>query len=106
MIILYEKGIFMEELAKVLPKMKKFDAYINDVKKDNFPIFLSGLSDSQKVHFAYSTRFYTERPILIITYNDIQLKKIYEDLKFFEDEERLKLWNDTGYMQLAKYLKK
>ena len=89
MIILYEKGIFMEELAKVLPKMKKFDAYINDVKKDNFPIFLSGLSDSQKVHFAYSTRFYTERPILIITYNDIQLKKIYEDLKFFEDEEIL-----------------
>lgn len=79
----------MEELAKVLPKMKKFDAYINDVKKDNFPIFLSGLSDSQKVHFAYSTRFYTERPILIVTYNDIQLKKIYEDLKFFEDEEIL-----------------
>ncbi len=79
----------MEELAKVLPKMKKFDAYINDVKKDNFPISLSGLSDSQKVHFAYSTRFYTERPILIITYNDIQLKKIYEDLKFFEDEEIL-----------------
>ena len=61
----------MEALAKILPKMKKFDAYINDVKKDNFPISLAGLSDSQKVHFAYATRFYTERPILIVTYNDI-----------------------------------
>ena len=31
----------MEALAKILPKMKKYDAYINDVKKDNFPISLS-----------------------------------------------------------------
>ncbi len=31
----------MEVLAKILPKMKKYDAYINDVKKDNFPISLS-----------------------------------------------------------------
>ena len=29
-----------------------------------------------------------------------------QTLACFEDEERLKLWNDTGYMQLAKYLKK
>ena len=53
-----------DALVKILPKMKKFDAYINDVKKDNFPISLSGLSDSQKVHFIYSTRFYTERLFL------------------------------------------
>ncbi len=79
----------MEALAKVLPKMKKFDAYINDVKKDNFPISLSGLSDSQKVHFAYATRFYTERPILFVTYNEIQLKKIIEDFKFFESDEEI-----------------
>lgn len=79
----------MEELAKILPKMKKFDSYINDVKKDNFPISLSGLSDSQKVHFAYATRFYTERPILIVTYNELQLKKIAEDFKFFQNEETL-----------------
>ena len=86
---LSQKEIFMEALAKILPKMKKFDDYITDVKKDNFPISLSGLSDSQKVHFIYSTRFYTERPILIVTYNDIQLKKLKEDFKFFQDEETL-----------------
>jgi len=79
----------MEALAKVLPKMKKFDDYINDVKKDNFPISLSGLSDSQKVHFAYSTRFYTERPMMVVTYNDIQLKKLKEDFHFFQEEEVL-----------------
>ena len=36
-----------------------------------------------KVHMAYSTRFYSEKPICIITYNELQAKKIIKDLKFF-----------------------
>ncbi len=76
----------MEALAKVLPKMKKFNDYINDVNKGNFPITLSGLSDSGKVHFIYSTRFYTDKPVVIVTYNELELKKIKEDMKFFSDE--------------------
>ena len=79
----------MEALAKILPKMKKFNDYINDVKKGNFPITLSGLSDSGKVHFIYSTRFYTEKPVLVVTYNELELKKIKEDMKFFSDENIL-----------------
>ena len=78
-----------ETLIKILPKMKKFDAYINDVKKDNFPITVSGLGDSQKVHFMYATRFYSEKPMLVVTYNDIQLRKLRDDFKFFSDEEIL-----------------
>lgn len=77
----------MNILAKMLPKMKKFNDYINDVNKGNFPITLSGLSDSSKAHFIYSTRFYTEKPVMIVTYNELQLKKLKEDLKFFSDED-------------------
>ena len=79
----------MEALAKVLPKMKKFNDYINDVNKGNFPITLSGLSDSGKVHFIYSTRFYTDKPVVVVTYNELELKKIKEDMKFFSDENIL-----------------
>ena len=32
-----------DALIKILPNMKKYDAYINDVKKDNFPISVSRL---------------------------------------------------------------
>ncbi len=78
-----------EALIKILPKMNKFEAYINDVKKDNFPITISGIGDSAKVHFMYATRFYTEKSILIVTYNDIQLKRIANDFKFFSNEELL-----------------
>ncbi len=81
------KCVYMDILAKVLPKMKKFNDYINDVNKQNFPINLDGLSDSQKSHFIYATRFYSEKPILIVTYNELELKKFKEDLKFFSDEK-------------------
>lgn len=76
----------MDSLAKVLPKMKKFEAYINDVNKANFPISLFGLSESQKAQFIYATKFYSNKPVLVITYNDIELKKMKENMKFFSDE--------------------
>ena len=77
----------MKALAKILPRMKKFEEYIEDVKKANFPISLSGLSDSQKAHFIYATQFYSEKPIVVLTYNEIELKKLAEDLKFFTESE-------------------
>ena len=73
----------MDSTIKILPNYKKYNSYIDDIKKKTNPIMLSGLTDSGKVHFAYSTHFYTERPMLIITYNEIQAKKIMKDLAYF-----------------------
>ena len=73
----------MKDIIKVLPNYKKFNAYIEDVKKYVTPIMLSGMNDSGKVHFAYSTHFYAERPICIITYNELQAKKIMRELQYF-----------------------
>jgi len=72
----------MEALVKVLPKMKKFEEYIEDVKKANFPISLSGLSDSQKAHFIYATKFYTEKPVVVLTYNENYFSKNCKSLYF------------------------
>ena len=76
----------MNELVKVLPNFRKFNDYINNVKNNTSPIMLSGLTDSAKVHFAYSTYFYAEKPICIITYNEMQAKKILKDLQYFSDK--------------------
>ena len=75
----------MDEIVKVLPNFKKFNDYINNVKAGVSPIMLSGLTDVAKVHFAYSTSFYSEKPICIITYNELQAKKIIKDLEYFSD---------------------
>jgi len=76
----------MRDIIKVLPNFKKFNAYIEDVKKYVTPIMLSGMNDSGKVHFAYSTHFYVERPICIVTYNELQAKKIMKDLQYFTND--------------------
>ena len=76
----------MDEIVKVLPNFKKFNSYINDVKNGVSPIMLSGLTDSGKVHLAYATHFYNEKPICIITYNELQAKKLISDLSYFNDE--------------------
>ena len=47
---------------------------------------LSGLTDSAKVHMAYATKFYSDKPICIITYNEMQAKKIMKDMEFFSDK--------------------
>lgn len=76
----------MNDIIKILPNYKKFNSYIEDVKADVNPIMLSGLTDSGKVHFAYSTMFYSEKPICIITYNELQAKKIIKDLEYFTQD--------------------
>ena len=76
----------MNELVKVLPNFRKFNDYINNVKNNTSPIMLSGLTDSAKTHFAYSSYFYAEKPICIVTYNEMQAKKILKDLQYFSDK--------------------
>lgn len=75
----------MNDIVKILPNFKKFNDYISNIKDNTSPIMLSGLTDSGKVHFAYSTYFYAEKPICIITYNELQAKKIIRNLEYFEN---------------------
>ncbi|MBR3697376.1 MAG: DEAD/DEAH box helicase [Clostridia bacterium] len=76
----------MNSLIKVVPNVKKYNDYLFDVKKGTNPMMISGLTDTGKVHIAYSTRFYAEKPIVIITYNELQAKKIVKDLNFFGEK--------------------
>lgn len=76
----------MNSLVKVAPNVKKYNDYLFNVKKGTNPMMISGLTDTGKVHMAYSTRFYTEKPIAIITYNEMQAKKIMKDFAFFGEK--------------------
>ena len=78
----------MNSIVKVVPNVKKYNDYLFDVNKGKTPIMLSGLTDSAKVHMAYATKFYTDKPICIITYNEMQARKIRKDFKFFDDHIR------------------
>ena len=57
-----------------------------DINNKIGPISISGLSDVGKTHILMSTLENTKRPICIITYNEMQAKKLIQDLKFFASE--------------------
>lgn len=76
----------MNSLIKALEKQDKFNKYINDIKNEVNPILLSGLTDGGKTHLAYATKVFTDKPICIITYNEIQARKLIKDLKYYTND--------------------
>lgn len=73
----------MNFIAEKLEKTKKFQDYIIALKEKNSQIRVSGLSDVGKVQFSYCTQETANRPICIITYNEMQAKKIIKDFEYF-----------------------
>ena len=75
----------MNEIANVLIQNEKFQDYLSEIKLKNSPISILGLVDVSKSQFVCSTQIETKKPICIITYNEIQAKKIYDDIKYFNE---------------------
>ena len=73
----------MNSMIEILEKYDKFKAYIKDIEKGITPIMLSGLTNGGKSHFTYATSFYTQKPICLITYNELQAKELMQDLSYY-----------------------
>ena len=75
----------MNEIAKVFLQNEKFGDYLKEIKMKKGPISILGLVDVAKSVVVHSTNIDTKRPVCIITYNEIQAKRLYDDLKFFNE---------------------
>ena len=75
----------MNEIANVLLQNKKFQEYLNEIKSKKSPISILGLVDVAKSLIVHSTNVDTKKPVCIITYNEIQAKRLYDDLKYFNE---------------------
>ena len=77
----------MNTLLGELGKNAKFIEILNKLEKDNrSPIEISGLNDVGMVQISTAINEFGKKPICILTYNEIQAKKIHEDLKYFTDK--------------------
>ncbi len=76
----------MNTIIGELGKNPKFCEYIKNIENKTSPISISGLTDVGVVHMMAGTKEFTKKPICIITYNEIQAKKMVEDLKYFTDK--------------------
>lgn len=73
----------MNILIKELEKLPKFQEYVSDISKKLSPIVLSGLSSVGKIQLLEATKEFTNRNICIMTYNELQARRIVKDLKYF-----------------------
>lgn len=73
----------MNTIIKSLQQNKKYAEVLNDINNKKGPILLSGLTDVAKSQIISAIGDETKRNILVITYNELQAKKLLEDLKYF-----------------------
>ena len=76
----------MNTIIGELGKNSKFCEYIKNIENKESPIAISGLTDVGMVQMLSATKEFAKKPICIITYNEIQARKMIEDLKYFTDK--------------------
>ncbi len=76
----------MNLIQKELEKSSKFTDFINNIENKKSPIAISGLTGVAEASIVAKCLEETKRPILVITYNDIQAQTLVNDLKFFTED--------------------
>ena len=76
----------MNTIVGELGKNPKFCEYIKSIENKKSPIAISGLTNVGMAHMLAGTREFSKKPMCIITYNEVQAKKIIEDLNYFTDK--------------------
>ena len=76
----------MNTILGDLGKSQKFIDLLKQLEEKQSPIEISGLTDVGMIQLASTINEFSKKPICILTYNEIQAKKIYEDLKYFTDK--------------------
>lgn len=77
----------MNTIIGELGKSKKFVDLSKQIERKQSPISISGLTDVGMSEIISAINEYNKKPILLVTYNEIQAKKILENLKTFEKEK-------------------
>ncbi len=73
----------MNFLIENLQKNQKFEEISKQIKEKQSPIAISGLTDVEKVCMITTILETEKRPICLLTYNEIQARKLCNDLKSF-----------------------
>ena len=76
----------MNTILGEIGKSQKFLDLNKEIENKKSPIQVLGLTDMGMLQLLGGIHEFDKKPICIITYNEIQAKKIYEDIKYFTDK--------------------
>lgn len=68
----------------LIDPLKKLEAYkglIEDIQKETSPIATYGIVDENIGHILYALKEHTGKQILLITYDEVRSRRIYEDIR-------------------------
>ena len=77
----------MNTIIGELGKSKKFVDLSKQIEKTKSPISISGLTGVGMSEILVGINGYNKKPIILVTYNEIQAKNIFENIKAFEKEK-------------------
>ncbi len=76
----------MNYLTRPLQDLKEINEITGSLINGKYPITITGPSESQKAHLAYSICAQTGRKGIFITFNDIQARRAYDDFSFLSGD--------------------
>lgn len=76
----------MSELYKDLRESQKFIEIISNIENNKCPVTISGLSNVGEIQFVAAINDSIKESCCIVTYNELQARRIVNDLKYFFDE--------------------
>ena len=79
-------GSMKNEIIQNLRKLDKFKEISKQIEMKKTPINISGLVFVGKSHIISTVKEELNRPICIITYNELQARNLVKDLNFFTDK--------------------
>ncbi|MBO4293659.1 MAG: transcription-repair coupling factor [Clostridia bacterium] len=76
----------MNTIIGKLGKSTKFVELVKQIENKKSPISISGLIGVGGISLVAGLNEYSKKPLCIVTYNEIQAKRIKEDLQYFTDK--------------------
>ena len=77
------KNTAFSGMIQPLLELESYQKLLNNLNNHHSPILTTGIIDSQKAHLIYALQTHTDRPVIILTHNEMKAKEIYEDMQFF-----------------------
>lgn len=65
----------------------QYNQLIGAFKSRKTPVYLHGLNESQKSHMIYGLYQALKKPICLITHNELEARELYQDLKFYLNQD-------------------
>lgn len=75
----------MNPIIAEMQNSNKFNEYIKNIKENNAPISVLGLAGVGLEQIVGATNTFTKSPICLITYNELQARRVADNLKNYID---------------------